>query len=256
MPRDFHLTKWGDRAPIAALLSLALLAPGCSSGSIGIGTPVTAPASTASATPDAAPPPPGPPSLKDKFESFFSGASQKEPQPVANAQQADVDCPYIDIRQGASTLTIPPPPPDGSNEAMSLKYQGIFVRAARECAILNGQMVMKLGVEGRIVVGPAGGPGQVEVPLRIAVVSAPAAGATTIVTKLIRIPVTVGNDDSTAFTHIEEGLSFPLPSSAILENYVVYIGFDPIGAAQEDQARLKPVAKPKPKKPNPNAPTG
>ena len=75
--------------------------------------------------------------------------------------------------QGASTLTIPPPPPDGSNEAMALRYQGNFVRAARECAVVGGQMVMKVGVQGRIIVGPAGGPGQVDVPLRIAVVEAP-----------------------------------------------------------------------------------
>ena len=34
-----------------------------------------------------------------------SGATQRQPQPVANAQP-DVDCPLIDIRQGASTLTI------------------------------------------------------------------------------------------------------------------------------------------------------
>ena len=60
---------------------------------------------------------------------------------------------------------------------MSLKYQGTFVRAARECAVVGGQMVMKVGVEGRIIVGPAGGPGQVDVPLRIAVVDEKPAGS-------------------------------------------------------------------------------
>ena len=30
-------------------------------------------------------------------------------------------------------------------------------------------------------------------------------------------------------------MSFPLPSSADLTNYIVYIGFDPIGAAAEEQ---------------------
>src|SRR5580698_3045581 len=125
MPRDFHRMNSGDRAPFAVLLALALLVAGCSGSSGVFGGPTTTPVPDA----EAAPPPPAP-SLKDKFAGFFAGASQKSPQPVANAQP-DVDCPFIDIRQGASTLTIPPPPPDGSNEAMSLKYQGIFVRAAR-----------------------------------------------------------------------------------------------------------------------------
>jgi hypothetical protein len=251
MPRDFHPMKWANGAPFAALLALVLVVPGCGSGG-GFGGPPATPAPT----PDASAPPPPSPSLKDKFANFFAGASQKAPQPVANAQP-DVDCPLIDIRQGASTLTIPPPPPDGSNEAMALKYQGIFVRAARECAVVSGQMVMRVGVEGRIIVGPAGGPGQVEVPLRIAVVSSLTSGAKTVTTKLIRIPVTVGNDDNASFTHIEEGLSFPLPSSAALDSYVVYIGFDPIGAAAEDKQNARPVpaAKPKPK-PKPNTPTG
>jgi len=195
--------------------------------------------------------------LKDKIASFFSGATQKEPQSVANAQ-SDVECPFLDIRQGASTLTLPPPPVDGSNEAMAIKYQGIFVRAARDCAVVNGQMVMRVGVQGRIIVGPAGGVGQVDVPLRIAVVSAPITAPKTVVTRLIRIPVTIGaNDDNIDFTHIEEGLSFPLPSSSA-DPYIVYIGFDPLGAAAQDQAKKPaPAKKPKPAvKPNPNAPTG
>jgi hypothetical protein len=256
MPRNNYLMRWCSHWPVAALLSLVLVAAGCSSNSVGTLTTAAPPAGSAPAPSNAAAPPASP-SFKDKIANFFSGSSANGPQAVANAQP-NVDCPFIDIRQGASTLTIPPPPPDGSNETMALRYQGNFVRAARECAVVAGQMVMKVGVQGRIIVGPAGGPGQVEVPLRIAVVQAPAAGSKTIVTKLIRIPVAVGNDDSTPFTYIEEGLSFPLPTPAVLDTYIVYIGFDPVGAATEDQrARPEPKSKPKPRaKPNPSAPSG
>jgi len=267
MLRNFHLMQWRDRVPIAAVLTLMLFAAGCSSGSFGGPTPVPTPTPAPSDASATLPPPPPAPiipppataaSLKDKMANFFSGASAKDPQPVANATQADVVCPYMDIREGAATLTIPPPPPDGANEAMALKYQGSFVRAARECAVVNNQMVMKVGVQGRIVVGPAGGPGQVEVPLRIAVVDAPAVGSKTVVTKLIRIPVTIASSDgNTAFTHIEEGMTFPLPTTGSLEDYIVYIGFDPLGAAAQDKAKPMPAARPKPKpKPNSNAPTG
>ena len=134
---------------------------------------------------------------------------------------------------------------------MSLKYQGTFVRAARDCNVVAGQLVMKIGVEGRIIVGPAGGPGQVDVPLRIAVVDQTTSGSNTIVTKLILIPVTVSPTDNGAmFTHIEDNLTFPLPSSAELDDYIVYIGFDPIGAEASGQGETrprKPRVKPKPK---------
>jgi hypothetical protein len=238
-----------NRAPVAALLALAALITGCGGGGFGgpETTASTGPSATTNSTvPGASSAAPQSQSFKDKVASFFSGATQKEPQPVTNAQP-NVSCPFLDIRQGASTLTIPPPPPDGANEAMSLKYQGIFVRAARDCAVVNGQMVMRVGIQGRIVVGPAGGPGQVDVPLRIAVVTAPTSSANTVVTKLIRIPVTIGaNDDNADFSHIEEGLSFPMPSAGDLENYIVYIGFDPVGAAALDQPKPKPAKKPKP----------
>jgi len=53
-------------------------------------------------------------------------------------------------------------------------------------------------------------------------------------------------------------LSFPMPPSTSSDPYLVYIGFDPLGAAAQDQAK-KPASTKKPKpsvKPNPNAPTG
>ena len=239
MPRNLSLL------PSAALLSLTLLVSGCSSSSVGVATTAVPPApapSDAAATPPPAPPASSP-SLKDKIANFFSGSSAKGPQAVANAQP-DVDCPFIDIRQGASTLTIPPPPPDGGNEAMTLKYQGTFVRAARECALVTGNVVMKIGVEGRVIIGPSGGPGQIDVPLRIAVVEETTAHTKLIFTKLIRIPVTVASaTENPTFTHIEEGVTFPMPAN--LDNYIVYIGFDPIAAAAQDHP--KPAPKPKPK---------
>jgi len=259
-----------DRASLVTLLALVFAVSGCSGGGSSVfGGPAT------TATTEASPPPPAPSStppltaqaspssssLKDKIESFFSTAgAANEPRPVVNTQQANVDCPLIDIRQGAGTLTIPPPPPDGSNDAMSLKYQGTFVRAARDCKVVAGQLVMKIGVQGRVIVGPAGGPGQVDVPLRLALVDEGTSASKTVLTKLIRIPVTVSSDDTGAlFTHIEDNFAFSLPSSAELDNYVLYIGFDPIGAAQEDRAKPRPAAriKPKPKpKSGPNTPTG
>ena len=45
-----------------------------------------------------------------------------------------------------------------------------IVRTARECHVAAGIMTMKVGIEGRVITGPAGGPGTVDVPLRIAVV--------------------------------------------------------------------------------------
>jgi hypothetical protein len=253
MIRDGRLMRLGDRVTVATALSLALLAGGCGSGG-GFGGPAaTASAPPPAAAPETPPPPATSSSLSSKLSSFFSNSSASSQQPVTGAQQADLDCPLVDIRSGASTLQIPPPTED-QNSTMSLKYQGTFVRAARECHAVAQQMVMKVGIEGRVIVGPAGGPGDIVVPLRIAVVNETPAGTKPIATRFIQIPVTIASGQgSAAFTHVEDNLDFPMPSAADLESYVVYIGFDPFSAQPAEKPKAKPKAKPKLK---PNTPTG
>ena len=105
-------------------------------------------------------------------------------------------------------------------------------------------MTMKVGIEGRIITGPAGGPGTVEVPLRIAVVHE-GMNPTTIMSKFARVPVTVTSAaERVTFTHVDPDIAFPMPPVlADIDAYVVYIGFDAVSAAPE---KKKPVVK-KPK---------
>ena len=85
-------------------------------------------------------------------------------------------------------------------------------------------------------------------PLRIAVVDEKPASSKTVVTKLILIPVEVRSaDDNPSFTHVEDNVTFPMPSSSELDNYLVYIGFDPI-AAQAQERHVAPRARPKAKR--------
>jgi hypothetical protein len=239
LPKQLSRRLCGRAAPAGALvfaLALALAVSGCSGGSLFNSTAAPAPAAAAASSSS------GPQWLRGEIGSFFSASSDKGSQPVAGAAP-DVECPYLEIRQGASTLTINGA---GDNAAMSLKYQGTFVRAARQCAVASGQMTMRVGVEGRIILGPAGGPGQVDVPLRIAVVDNSPAGMKPIVTKLIHIPVAIQSAaDNPTFAHVEDDLTFPMPSAAKLENYIVYIGFDPLAVQTQDK---HPRAKPKPKR--------
>lgn len=224
MPGSKSQRRLGRYASVAVPLGLASVLLGCS-GSVGTsGGPATE-------------------------SSFFATLSAKSPQAVAGAQP-DVNCPAVEVRRGASTLAIGP---NGDTSAMAVKYQGSFVREARECAVLGGNMVMKIGVEGRLVVGPSGGPGQVDVPLRIAVVQETASNMTPIVTKLIHVAVAVNaGQGNVPFTHVEEGLSFPLPNpTTALDDYVVYVGFDPLAAQAQEQQKEKPKPKPKKKPPPP-----
>ena len=107
---------------------------------------------------------------------------------------------------------------------------------ARECAVLGATMTIKVGVEGRVILGPNGSPGEVVVPLRYAVVQE-GVEPRTIMSKFYRVPVTVPpGQGNVPFTHVEEDLTFPTPSYADLQKYVIYVGFDP----QMMEAKKKP----------------
>jgi len=166
---------------------------------------------------------------------------------AAQAPPPDVNCPAAEVRRGAATLSVGP---TGERTAMTMKYQASFVRLARECSLVDGNMVVKVGVEGRVVLGPAGSPGPVSVPLRFAVVQeTPSAGTRAITTKFIKVPVDVGATGNTPFVYVEEALSFPVPTpTTALDDYIVYVGFDPVSA----EAQSKPEHKARPK-PRPNA---
>jgi hypothetical protein len=112
---------------------------------------------------------------------------------------------------------------------MNLRYQIGIGQTARECKLNAGTLTIRVGMQGRIILGPAGTPGQIEVPVRLAVVHE-GPEPKTIVTKLNRVAVTIPpGDGNVLFTMIEEDLSFPMPRGGLIDEYIVYIGFDPQG---------------------------
>lgn len=217
----------------AAVLLVAALA-GCGSvgnmlGSSSTSTP--APAESGSAAPpqsssDTVAP-------KDSLTNMILGKPASGPGPGdAPPPQDELPCPEVTVRAGAGTLSLGSKGATSDVNAMDLHYQGSLVKFARECKSTASLMTMKIGIEGRIIVGPAGGPGQVEVPVRFAVVQE-GPSPKTVVSKLVRIPVTVGNEFTVDFTHIDPDVSFPLPRPmAALEQYIVYVGFDPTALSQ------------------------
>jgi hypothetical protein len=172
-------------------------------------------------------------SFTSRVKSLFSGSSASLAQAPGPAAQPsdDIACPPVEYRQGAATLSINAP--EAGNSALGLRYQGSFAQVARECVGRGGLLTIKVGVQGRLVVGPAGGPGTVTVPLRYALVRE-GLEPRTIWTKLFTVPVAVSEaQPNVLFTHIQEEMTVPMPSATELDSYVIYIGFDPEGLRPE-----------------------
>jgi hypothetical protein len=189
----------------------------------------------------------------------FSQGPKAEAGQQANAatdlSSSDIECPEVNIRNGASTLMIGSKPGESEPSALDLRYQGTIINTARECHVNSGLMTMKVGVEGRVITGPAGGPGTVDVPVRIAVVQE-GVNPKTVASKLSHVQVAVtSNSDRPTFTLVEPDIAFPLPVPVgTIDSYVVYVGFDPLGAQPQKKkpvhrarTRAKSQSKPQPK---------
>ncbi|MBR0714186.1 hypothetical protein [Bradyrhizobium liaoningense] len=173
--------------------------------------------------------PAGAQSLTDRFKSLFGGKSD-EPAQTTSApnqpadSQGEVDCPQVTVRAGASTYAVAA----AGKQAVGndVRYQASITKMARECVRNGGAITARVGIQGRVVAGPAGAPSSVEVPLRIAVVQG-GIGEKVIASKAYRTTVEMSEDGSIPFTFVAEDLVYPLPSPAVADSYIFYVGFDP-----------------------------
>jgi hypothetical protein len=221
---------------VAATVAVTLAACSSFGGLTGDSAP-PAPASTATAGPASSNT-----SFASRVKAFFSGDSGNLNSPAAQsaAGTTEIECPSVEYRQGAATLAVNNP--GAENTALSLRYQASFTQTARECILGGNSLTIKVGVQGRVVIGPAGGAGSINIPLRYALVRE-GAEPRTLWTKLFMVPVAVPqNQLNLPWLHIEEEMTVPRPSGDEIETYVIYIGFDPEGAGA---ARPKPAAKPR-----------
>lgn len=169
--------------------------------------------------------------LGSLFGSSSTASADASAQPVQAAKATTVrseNCPQIEIQAGTGAYRIFEKGLE--DQALGLRYQASVAETARECSMLGAETAMRIGIQGKVLVGPKGGPGKIEVPLRIAVVDDK---NQPVYSKAYRIPVEIAAGQTQAsFTHVEEGVLVP----ASANYYRVLVGFD-------DKAVKAPPAK-------------
>jgi hypothetical protein len=141
-----------------------------------------------------------------------------QPQPFA-----PVKCPEISIQDGTAEDRIYGPGDDRTNA--NVRYQLSIINFARDCQVVDKQYQMKVGVEGRVLLGPAGAPGTYPAPVRVVIVSRSDGSAT--VSKLYQVPASVAEGQTEGpFTIITDPLSVPVTGQYSDQDYVIKIGFD------------------------------
>jgi hypothetical protein len=184
-------------------------------------------------------PPASSQSLTDRFKSLFGGKSDAPPPTIVTPGEppAEIDCPPVAIRAGASTYAVAAPGKQAVGN--DVRFQATITKTARECVQSGAEITAHIGIQGRIIVGPAGAPGSIEIPVRVAVVQG-GVGEKVIATKAYRTTVTMTNDEgSEPFTLVADDMVYPVPSVNDADKYIFYIGFDPQALAPEPKPTRK-----------------
>lgn len=175
-------------------------------------------------------------SLTDRFKSLFGGESKKDDVPLVDPQgpEPELNCPPVSIRAGASTylVALPGKPAIGND----VRFEATITKTARECIRNGSDITARIGIQGRVIAGPAGAPDTVEVPLRVAVVQG-GVSEKTIATKAYRTTVAMTEEGSVPFTLIADDILYPVPAAAASGSYIFYIGFDPQALTPEPKGK-------------------
>lgn len=149
------------------------------------------------------------------FNSLFPASAPLPQTDVA------VECPVIEVQDGTASTRVYS---GGGQSNENVRYGFSLGDVARECSKVGDQLQLKVGIEGRVLIGPAGSPGTFSVPIRIAVRND--SSQKVLSSQLARVSATVGADQSQAgFSYVTEPFAVPFDPHPD-ENYTVLVGFD------------------------------
>ncbi|WP_438749710.1 hypothetical protein [Pararhizobium sp. O133] len=106
------------------------------------------------------------------------------------------------------------------DDPTKIVYQASLADTTRQCVQNESQMVMTIVVQGRVVSGPAGGAGTVNLPIRVAATD----GKNTLYSELTQYPVEVAaGAGATQFIFTKADVAIPGGAGDFAK---VYVGFD------------------------------
>jgi hypothetical protein len=192
-----HSTDLSGAARLVAAGAVAVLLSACSMGNMfgGGSSGQTAQLQNASASP-----------------AEISAASTNALPAIAT------ECPEIRIRPGSEALYYYGRGKVG--DPRSLNYQAVIDQQSRNCVVSNGLITVRMGVVGRLLLGPAGDQQKVDLPIRFAVER----DGVAVFSERYELPVAITPPaQSSEFVKVVENVAIPYLGG---EQITIWVGFD------------------------------
>jgi hypothetical protein len=146
--------------------------------------------------------------------------STESAKPVVIPVDPDEECPVINVPAGMSSYASYA----GAASPENVRYQLVLSNFARECTLVSGTSIgIKIGIEGRVLIGEKGSPGTYSAPLTINVRDR---DNNSVYTKTVQVSASVPPGDSQGvFKVIDSGILLPLSLAKPVRYYEIQIGF-------------------------------
>ncbi len=164
-----------------------------------------------------------------KLSSFFGLNTASSTTPAPGEETRRIFCPEIMVLEGtAAAQAYAGNPPSKDN----LRYQSSVDDVARECSLDGERVSIKVGVAGKVLLGPAGAPGSFNVPVRVAVIRQK--DNQPLVSKLYRAVASIPSGQTYAtFTIVSEPLFVPFIQDHTEDDYSIKVGIDEGAGAEK-----------------------
>lgn len=157
---------------------------------------------------------------------MFQSTKPPEPMVIPDQGEGELNCPQVVIADGGAAVRA-----QSGSDSGSLRHQISILTVARECTPTSGGgFTLKVGVEGRVLLGPAGSAGSYYATLSTQVLR----GTNVVARRSARVGGSVpSGQGGTDFSYVEEGIVVPAGRGEV----EIIVGLSPGGGAPARRAR-------------------
>ena len=162
-------------------------------------------------------------------------AAKSDGEVVTGALGAAPGCPQMLIWAREKHLTVYEGGRTG--DGLAIIHQGEITKVARECEFAPGQVTIKFGFSGRVLLGPKGAPGVVQLPVTAFVTDG---NRERVQSDSIKVDVTMPPDTPIGYFSSVRTVTIKIQEGARPADYKLFVGFDK--AAPEATGAATPAA--------------
>ena len=178
-------------------------------------------------------------SIQENLQGAAKRLGLNKPPPPPPAESSP-GCPTIALLPGTEAQRTLQP---GASGKLGVRYQYSLFNVGRECTVSGNRVMIKVGADGRVLLGPAGTAGRYDVPIRVAVFSE--AQRKAVESRLFKVPVQLaGGQASAPFNFVSDTIAVSIPQGHSGE-YSIKVGIDAGKGGGEVAAKPKRAHKQK-----------